>query len=154
MNVGVTASSTVITSMQEHMLRFWLQGIYNRRGEASWFHHGDCIEGDAKAHDIAVDIGFKVHTHPPTNDSKRAFKMSNRQSKPKEYLVRNREIVDDVQLMFVLPDSMQEKLRSGTWSTYRYTKACKKAYVVIFPDGSVEFGGDAKRLLDIQAGYE
>jgi hypothetical protein len=85
------------------------------------FHHGDCIGADAQAHEIALILGYSIAIHPPLNPSKRAWCDSYiRICEPKEYLVRNREMVDECDFLFVAPKSNKEELRSGTWSTYRY----------------------------------
>lgn len=79
-----------------------------------------------------------VVIHPPLLDKKRAFCMPRDPAERRggadhwqkfylelpaaEYLERNKNIVDSVELLIVAPKSPHEELRSGTWSTYRYAK--------------------------------
>jgi len=63
------------------------------------FHHGDCIGADADAHDIAEKY-MDIVIHPPLNNSKRAFKNSNKILEPKEYLTRNKDIVREIGYSF------------------------------------------------------
>ena len=106
---------------------------------ASEFHHGDCVGADAEAHLVAVGLGVPVHIHPPINESGRAFctgyeKVSN--SKP--YLDRNKDIVEACELLIAAPDGLQEKVRSGTWSTVRYARERKRVLIVFYTGEVVE----------------
>lgn len=103
-----------------------------------WAHHGDCIGADADFHRLAELNGLKTHGHPPINSSKRAFCKFDVIEEPKEYLDRNKDIVDAVDWMIFTPETKEEVLRSGTWSTVRYARKQKKPYIIVFPDGSVE----------------
>ncbi len=86
-------------------------------------HHGCCTGADEQAHNIARKLGILITGHPPENQSKLSqciydcdFVIDAR-----PYLDRNRDIVDDCEMLFVGP-SKPEYLRSGTWSTKRYAK--------------------------------
>lgn len=85
------------------------------------FHHGDCVGADEEAHAIVRMVAplCVIVIHPPTNGSKRAFCVGNRILPPREYLVRNRNIVEAVHRLAACPKSPVEQLRSGTWSTVR-----------------------------------
>lgn len=93
-------------------------------------HHGDCIGADARFHAIAVWLNhenlncqIKIHVHPPTNNSKRAFcEDVDVMHEPKDYLDRNHDIVDACDVLIACPKEKEEKRRSGTWATYRYAK--------------------------------
>lgn len=135
MEVGFTGSSERVTQAQEAGVRRVL------RRNVGEFHHGDCIEGDAKAHAIALDLGCEVHLHPPTNPVKRAFCTgATIIHPPAEYLVRNRHIVDATQKLIACPKGPEET-RSGTWSTVRYALKRGKPVCIIWPDGSIEIRG-------------
>lgn len=98
-----------------------------------WFHHGDCIGADEQAHKIARRIGWKIHLHPPIISDKRAFCDYDLIEIEKEYLVRNKDIVNAVSYMYATPKETEEQLRSGTWSTIRYAKRIFKPLTIIFP---------------------
>lgn len=136
-HVGVTASSTSITPVQEYMLLWRLADVI-RQYKLVTLHHGDCVEGDAKAVRIARHLCMRIHCHPPTNSYKRAFTQYDDISPEKDFLVRNRDIVDESSVLFVLPDTMYERIRSGTWATYRYAARSGKPTVIIFPDGTIK----------------
>lgn len=105
------------------------------------FNHGDCIGADADAHDLVVEHTsyFSIGIYPPINVSKCAWKQAPMSIRypPKEYLARNRDIVDASQVLIATPKEVEEQLRSGTWSTVRYAKKQKIPVYIIFPDGSV-----------------
>lgn len=54
---------------------------------------------------------------------------------PKPYLVRNKDIVNASEGMLAAPRGPEE-LRSGTWSTIRYARKCRKKVLIMWPDGS------------------
>lgn len=105
---------------------------------AEWVHHGDCIGADADFHRLAKLSGLKTHGHPPINPNKRAWCDFDEIEEEKEYLDRNKDIVDAVDFMIACPKEFREQLRSGTWSTIRYARIQRKPGVIVWPDGKVE----------------
>lgn len=103
-----------------------------------WAHHGDCIGADADFHKLADLNGLKMHGHPPLKRNKRAFCKFDKIEEEKEYLDRNKDIVDAVEYMIACPQGFEEELRSGTWSTIRYARIQQKPGVIVWPDGKVE----------------
>lgn len=100
------------------------------------FHHGDCIGADEDAHHLVQKHlpNCRIIIHPPIYESKRAFCKGAAAVLPaKEYLVRNKDIVNACSTLFVTPGEMNEQLRSGTWSTYRYAKKTHKLIKLILP---------------------
>jgi hypothetical protein len=105
------------------------------------FHHGDCIGADKNAHDaVRTHVGsvIRVIGHPPTNPSKRAFCECDRLLEEKEYLARNKDIVNASSALVVTPKEFEEQKRSGTWSTYRYAKKQGIPIYLLLPDGTVQ----------------
>lgn len=100
-------------------------------------HHGDCIEADAEAHEIARALGWHIVGHPPTNPHKRAFCQFDEARPPAPYLVRNRHIVNETTALLATPRSFAEVIRSGTWATIRYARKLGRPVIVIYPNGSV-----------------
>jgi hypothetical protein len=115
LKIGFTGTQIGMSDRQKEQLRWFLK-------PGDEFHHGDCIGADAEAHDIAREVGCRIVIHPPLDNKKRAFKQGDKECTPREYLVRNKDIVDDTQTLLVAPKSDIEERRSGTWSTYRYAK--------------------------------
>lgn len=103
-------------------------------------HHGDCIGGDAQAHQIMLELHGPSHiiVYPPENDSKRSFcKGYSYRHEPKPYLERNKDIVRQCHILVAIPRTDEEELRSGTWSTVRYARKLKKLVLIVQVDGSI-----------------
>ena len=69
--------------------------------DPSEFHHGDCVGSDADGHKIVCDNEFIIETfgHPPTNSEFRAFCDVDNSFEEKDYLERNKDIVDSIDLL-------------------------------------------------------
>jgi hypothetical protein len=126
MILGFTGTSKGMNSPQIALFKSVLE-IY----DWSEFHDGDCIGADEDAHMIVfIDHPpIKTVSHPPINDSKRAWCSADEVREEKDYLVRDKDIVDESDVLFAAPLSNQEILRSGTWATIRYAQ--KKGIPVI-----------------------
>lgn len=95
-------------------------------------HHGDCIGADAEVH-VIVCTQFKdsgIVIHPPKVDRYRAFCKCDTYHKPKDFTVRDRDIVNDTVILIGTPKSFDQN-RSGTWYTIRYAKRMKKPVIII-----------------------
>ena len=108
-------------------------------------HHGDCVGADHNAH-MLVCTRFPeclVHIYPPVQQDKRA--MSHVETPCaliefhplKEYLERDRDIVDACDCLIAAPKTEGEVRQSGTWYTIRYGWKSKKNVFVIAPDGTI-----------------
>ena len=140
MIVGITGTRNDITEEQRKLLQDYLadEGI-------STIQHGACTGADAEAHMIALDLEKDVIVHPPVDKQYYYEQVESDRDDPRvtvyaarDFLVRNRRIVDTSDVMVALPDSVQ-RLRSGTWYTIRYTRRMRKPLLLFFPDGRVEF---------------
>lgn len=110
-----------------------------KKYEVVELHHGDAIGADEQCHKIAAKLGLRTMVHPPILDRYRAFcKLATKVFKKKEYLVRNRDIVNSSKIMFGFPSGTKEELRSGTWACIRYALKIKHRLIIIFPDGSTK----------------
>lgn len=131
--LGFTGTSDAVTLAQKVGVAAFLES-----GQWSEFHHGVCIVADAMAHGLAVDRGIPVVGHPPLNTMKMAILNGFlRLEPPQEYMVRNQDIVDAVDVMLATPKEFEEQLRSGTWSTIRKARRAGKPVWIILPDGRV-----------------
>lgn len=127
--VGFTGTQRGLTKRQSQALSRWLQHYHPDE-----FHHGDCIRADEQAQLLC---GCLRVIHPPSDSSRRAFCPYDLITPPKPYLKRNRDIVDATAILLVCPGEMTERLRSGTWSTFRYAlKLGTKIIFVFYPDGT------------------
>lgn len=132
MILGVTGTSRGATIEQMRKIRCFIED-----NDVKILHHGDCIGVDVQTAKIAEFMGVKTVCHPPSNPGARARHDSTIILPEKEYLDRNRDIVDAVDYMIVVPFEKEEILRSGTWMTYRYAKKRDVDRTIIFPDGTI-----------------
>jgi hypothetical protein len=106
-------------------------------------HSGDCIGADTDFIQILTNIHggdakYMSVGHIPDNDSKRSFLKYGEERKPKPYLERNHDIVDESDVLLATPKEYTEQLRSGTWTTVRYAKKQGKKVILVYPNGKVE----------------
>lgn len=133
MRIGFTGTREGLTPGQQTSLIATLAEL-----DAEWGHHGDCVGADADFHEACRHAGMKVKIHPPVKDDLRAFCEGDEQTSPKAYLTRNRDIVNETELLIVCPKEMSQQAKGGTWYTFGFAKAiAKKPFILIWPDGSV-----------------
>jgi len=99
--------------------------------------HGDCIGADADMHTLARSAGMRVEIRPCDLDSQRAGCQADKYYDTKRPLARNRDIVEQADVMLACPSGFKEELRSGTWATVRYAKKRAKPLFVVWPDGAL-----------------
>jgi hypothetical protein len=151
MKIGFTGTQRGMTKFQKETLREVLE-----LQKCSEFCHGDCIGSDAQANQIALDMGIRIFTiFPPNETKKRAFCFNYNKLKrgtdyyeidvnefdiarvkwmpENTYLERNKYIVDSVEWMIATPKEHEHTLRSGTWATIRYAWKKKKGITIIPP---------------------
>lgn len=138
-DIGFTGSQVGMNATQNLAILDHLKDKQTLSGYETYIHHGDCIGADAGFDIIAKIIDIPTIIHPPENPHKRAFCDGYFEIRePKPYLDRNKDIVDESDILIVCPNTMHESLRSGTWSTWRYAKKTGKPWIIFFPDGTVE----------------
>lgn len=99
-------------------------------------HHGVCVKADEEFHYLVEELfpHIKIIGHPPVNQSKMARGLRFYELRqPAEYLVRNHNIVDEVEQLLGFPKGGKEELRSGTWATIRYARRAGKPVKIILP---------------------
>lgn len=137
--VGFTGTQVGMTNPQKEKVREVLLDVLM---DSVFAHHGDCIGADAEFHEICDVLGIPIILHPPTDPKKRAWcEGSTRVLLPRPYLERNRDIVKASTDMIATPKEFTEQLRSGTWSTVRYSRKCKRRLHLILPDGTIQENG-------------
>jgi hypothetical protein len=136
LSIGFTGTQEGMTSEQKQAV---IKMLTQLKEEISEVHHGDCLGADADFHRIAIGLNLPVILHPPIKPDKRAYCSDWVEARPKkDYLVRNKDIVDDSDVLIATPRHPKEELRSGTWATVRYAKRIKKRVVIILPDGKIQ----------------
>lgn len=132
-HVGFTGTRNGMTYAQTEAVAELLHGY-------KVLHHGDCVGSDRQAHGLATVIGLKTESHPPKNPTLRAYCMADVVHEPKDYIPRDRDIVDASCRLIAAPAGMTEAMRSGTWTTVRYARKVGQPVSIVYPDGSVEHG--------------
>lgn len=131
MIVGFTGTQVGMTDAQVRALSEWID-----TSDIAEVHHGDCVGADQQFHEIVrlLKPDAKIHIHPPTNSSKRAFCSGDVLDPPRDYLDRNQDIVDACDTLLATPKEMTEQLRSGTWATIRRARKAGKTIVYFLAD--------------------
>ena len=99
----------------------------------SEIHHGGCIGADAGLHAVARKLGIRIILHPPVITKYQVILTADEVRPAEPYLVRNHNIVDEVEGLVACPAQRQEVLRSGTWATIRYARKKGVPVNIIFP---------------------
>lgn len=134
LKIGFTGSRDGISEKAHQKLKHYLNISKNDITEG---HHGDCIGGDTIFHNELKKYDVKIIIHPPLVNTLRSFCKGDDILKPKSYLDRNKEIVDNVDILLAFPKTKEEVLRSGTWATIRYARKQKKRILIFNPCGEI-----------------
>ena len=127
MHVGFTGTQSGMSQKQLQQLR----DLLSKYDNSDEFHHGDCIGADSEAHDVARGFSVCSCVYPPSNCKKRAYKKGQYTYTPKDYISRNHNIVNAVQLLIAAPRRNEEELRSGTWATIRYARKVNVPVIIM-----------------------
>lgn len=111
-----------ITGTREGMNELQFQKLieYLETDELLEIHHGDCVGVDAEVAVYAKMLGHRIVCHPPSNEKLRAFTDYDECRPAYGYLQRDRNIVDSVDMLLVIPLTNVKKRGSGTWYTHDY----------------------------------
>lgn len=104
---------------------------------ADEIHHGACIGVDAQAHTIGGRHDKRIVVHPPINTSKMMLQRRTTAQtwlEPREYLQRDRDIVDSVRLLIAVPETSLPQQHSGTWYAINYARQQHIPTVIIRPE--------------------
>lgn len=137
MKVGFTGTQIGTTSEQHNRLCHVVQELT----PTEW-HHGCCIGADEESVDVVWEYAksAKIVAHPPEKTgrmSRGSQRMSEDRREPRPYLERNRDIVNESEVLVACPDGDEEELRSGTWMTVRYARKKGIRIIIIWPSGDV-----------------
>jgi hypothetical protein len=138
-SLGFTGTQQGMTKDQKEMVDLLLWNFLPKI-----VNHGDCIGADAEFHDLCCILKEKrkkkdipdIHIWPPDKAKKRKFCEGYAELHPEApYLERNRSIVEHSRIMIAAPKETEETLRSGTWSTIRYSVQTRTPTIIVWPDG-------------------
>jgi len=138
MIIGVTGTRNGMNEIQKHnVTEFLRKSREELEHEMFTLRHGDCVGVDAEVAKISHDLGYVIFCHPPVDDSLRAFHESDFSASPKSHFSRNRDIVDNSDLLIVVPMDNEPKSKGGTWYTYDYAIKRNVPVKVFYPDGRI-----------------
>jgi citrate lyase gamma subunit len=141
-DIGFSGTREGMTVHQMQMFRLLVEVL-----QPGNFHHGDCIGADAQAHKgAALFTKATIQVHPGPGSTMRAFCQGDIIHPPYPYLTRNHHIVNATDITIATPKEAEPVLRSGTWSTIRYSMGQHKPTVLIKPDGETVFF-DGERII-------
>ncbi len=140
MKIGFTGTRRGMTDSQKTALRALLKS-FQKESMAFECHHGDCVGADDEFANMAAEVYrclTRIVCHPPANDIHRACNPRFNEMRPrKKYHDRNRDIVDETQVLIACPAEMTPQPRGGTWWTNNYAGQKGKPTYLILPDGTV-----------------
>lgn len=138
-HIGFTASQKGMTDVQKD--RLWTL-VGHRQ---FYFHHGDCVGGDAEADAIVRRAPglYGVIMHPCNITEKRAYCAPRYPHdvvrEARDPLDRDDDIVREAECLIAASKTPGPVLRSGTWATIRRAVDAKKPVCVLLPDGGMMF---------------
>ena len=128
MKIGITGTREGATDYQLTEIRHLLVQL---RGTE--FHHGDCSGVDVQAAAIARELGYRIVCHPPKTTESQGFFGGDEVREPLGYLQRDRNIVDETDVLIVVPLQTEWQPKGGTWYTHDYAVKKDKPLTIIFP---------------------
>jgi hypothetical protein len=138
MKVGITGTRDGMTPAQHTTLGGYL--VF--RTDITEFHHGSCQGADVEAAQAVAralpDCRIICHPGPEDCPHQQPSGVDHERRKGKTHFARNRDIVNETDLLIVCPKQMEHQTRGGTWYTHDYARKKGKHVVVIWPSGAVE----------------
>jgi hypothetical protein len=134
--VGFTGTRDDLTIFQKRAI---VQQLERYRKQALRFIavHGDCIGADEFFATVAWQLGYYIIIRPGVNsigrNAARACTRANEELPGEPFLVRNRKIVGDSDILLAAPREPYNELRSGTWATIRHAKKVGVLTEIIYP---------------------
>lgn len=135
MQVGITGTRSGMTPAQKTSF----VALVGLERDMTGFHHGKCVGVDCEAGEIVRGLSSaRVVLHPPVKTDLEGEAEGDEERPRKGYFARNRCIVDEVDLLVVVPFQSEWQSQGGTWYTHDYAIKRGKPVVIIWPDGSIE----------------
>lgn len=139
MKIGITGTRSGLTEKQRLGVEECLIVMMTNLDEVIELHHGDCIGVDIEVAEIAAGLGLITVCHPPEKSSLRAYHDSDEVRSPLSYFARNRNIVDESEILLVAPFQEEWQSKGGTWYTHDYAKKTGKSIIILYPSGNVVY---------------
>jgi hypothetical protein len=131
--IGITGTRSGCTPEQFDKVKHILECV---KREDKEFHHGDCVGVDAEIAKLAKTLSYKIICHPPEKDELRAFIPYDECREKFSYFKRNRNIVDEIDHLIIVPYQNEWTSHGGTWYTHDYAKKRNKSAIIVWPNGT------------------
>jgi hypothetical protein len=130
MKIGVTGTREGANDKQLKQVAEYLMSL----GSGHELHHGDCRGVDVQIAAIAKHLGWRIVCHPPELTEQQGFFGGDEVRAKKGYMERDRNIVEETELLIVV--SLQDKWqpKGGTWYTHDYAKKKGKSVKIFYPN--------------------
>jgi hypothetical protein len=129
MKIGVTGTREGATDHQLLAVIKFMESL----GEGHEFHHGDCAGVDIQVAAVAKQLGWRIVCHPPKSTEMQGHFGGDEVRQPLGYLQRDRNIVDETEMLIVVPLQNEWQPKGGTWYTHDYAKKKNKPVTVFYP---------------------
>jgi hypothetical protein len=96
-------------------------------------HHGDCKGVDIQVAAVAKQLGWRIVCHPPKLTEMQGYFGGDEVREPLGYLQRDRKIVDETEMLIVVPLHNEWQSKGGTWYTHDYAVKNKKPVHIFYP---------------------
>lgn len=128
--VGYSGSRYGMTPHQKSELKVFLSLRVKKYG-VGVFHHGLCIGGDQEAHEIALELGYRIYGHPPI-DQKLMYEFDTSEfvhlDRPFSFSGRNQRIVLNSKILFAAP-----RVGSvGTYNAIRHAENYSLPHAIVY----------------------
>jgi hypothetical protein len=128
MKVGVTGTREGMNKAQFEQVKQFLEKYTD-----SELHHGDCRGVDVEVALLAKGMGYKIVCHPPKSNKEQGHFGGDDIREPQTYLKRDRNIVDETDILLVVPLQNERQDKGGTWYTYDYALKTGKTVHMAYP---------------------
>jgi len=135
MNIAFTGTRKGMSNRQKLTLTYLISSLYYSKGILC-FTHGGAIGADTDADEIINKLGYKPYIRPGSDERFSYWFIKKRRSNvygAKLYLQRNKDIVNDSEILIACPYTLTEEQRSGTWATIRYARKINKPIIILDP---------------------
>ena len=134
MRIGVTGTREGANEAQLLTVIKFMESL----GTGHELHHGDCEGVDVQVAAAAKALGWRIVCHPPKRTETQGYFGGDEVREPLGYLQRDRNIVDETELLIVVPLQNTWQPKGGTWYTHDYARKINKPYNVIWPGDADE----------------
>ena len=130
MKIGVTGTREGANDAQLRRIGAYMMSL----GSGHELHHGDCKGVDVEVAAIARYLGWRIVCHPPKSNEQQGYYGGDEVREPRGYLQRDRQIVDETELLIVVPLQDEWQNKGGTWYTHDYAVKKGKPVKIFYPN--------------------